>query len=66
MRRAGSVLLVQLAADGSLRDAARHLGIPTGPSQHSFGPELARWLRFTSAPNQTMARHVPVSGSICP
>ena len=45
MRRAGSVLLVQWAAGGSLRDAARYLGIRTGPSQHSFGPELARWLR---------------------
>lgn len=45
MRRAGSVLLVQWAAGGSLGDAARYLGIPTGRSQHSFGPELARWLR---------------------
>lgn len=45
MRQAGSVLLVQWAAGGSLGDAARYLGIPTGRSQHSFGPELARWLR---------------------
>lgn len=45
MRRAGSVLLVQLASGGSLGDAARYLGIHTGRSQHSFGPELARWLR---------------------
>src|SRR6266536_3850233 len=29
----------------SLGDAARYLGIRTGRSQHSFGPELARWLR---------------------
>jgi TniQ len=45
MRRAGSVLLVQWASGGSLGDAARYLGIRTGRSQHSFGPELARWLR---------------------
>jgi hypothetical protein len=45
MRRAGSVLLVQRPAGGSLRDAARYLGIRTGPGQHSFGPELARRLR---------------------
>ena len=45
MRRAASVLLVQWAAGGSLRDAARYLGIRTSRTQHSFGPELARWLR---------------------
>lgn len=45
IRRAGSVLLVQWAAGGSLRDAARYLGIRTSRTQHSFGPELARWLR---------------------
>ncbi len=45
MRRAGSVLLVQWASGGSLGDAARYVGIRTGRSQHSFGPELARWLR---------------------
>jgi len=44
MRRAVSVLLVQLASGGSLGDAARYLGIHTGRSQHSFGPELTRWL----------------------
>ena len=44
MRRAVSVLLVQIASGGSLGDAARYLGIHTGRSQHSFGPELARWL----------------------
>src|SRR5262249_22626472 len=45
MRRAGSVLLVQWASGGSLGDAARYLGIGLRRSQHSFGPELARWLR---------------------
>jgi hypothetical protein len=44
MRRAASVLLVQLASGGSLGDAARYLGIRTRRPQHSFGPELARWL----------------------
>jgi TniQ len=44
MRRGASVLLVQTASGGSLGDAARYLGIPTGRPQHSFGPELARWL----------------------
>jgi hypothetical protein len=44
MRRAVSVLLVQIASGGSLGDAARYLGIHTGRSQHSFGPELTRWL----------------------
>jgi hypothetical protein len=44
MRRAGSVLLVQWAHGRSLGDAARYLGIHTGRSQHSFGPDLARWL----------------------
>ena len=42
---AGSVLLVQWAAGGSLREAARYLGIRTSRTQHSFGPELVRWLR---------------------
>jgi TniQ len=45
MRRAGSVLLVQWASGGSLGDAAGYLGIRLGRPQHSFGPELARWLR---------------------
>jgi hypothetical protein len=44
MRRAGSVLLVQWAAGGSLGAAAAYLGIATRRSQHSFGPALARWL----------------------
>jgi hypothetical protein len=44
MRRAGSVLLVQWAHGRSLGDAGRYLGIHTGRSQHSFGPNLARLL----------------------
>lgn len=55
MRRAGAVLLVQLASGGSLGDAARHLGICTGRSQHSFGPELARWLRDHGSKDFTAA-----------
>ena len=45
MRRAGSVLLVQWAHGRSLGDAARYLGIGARQPQHSFGPDLARWLR---------------------
>ena len=46
MRRAGSVLLVQWTSGRSLGSAARYLGIPAARSQqHSFSPDLARWLR---------------------
>lgn len=46
MRRAGSVLLVQWAAGGSMGDAARYLGMRLPPSsgQHSIAHDLARWL----------------------
>lgn len=55
MRRAGSVLLVQWAHGRSLGDAARYLGISTGRSQHSFGPDLARWLRDHGSQDFTAA-----------
>ncbi len=55
MRRAGSVLLVQWAAGGSLGDAARYLGIRTGRAQHSFAQDLARWLLEHGAENFTAA-----------
>ena len=45
MRRAGAVMLVQWAAGGSLGDAADYLGIRHRKAQHSFAPDLARWLR---------------------
>ena len=45
MRRAGAVMLVQWAAGGSLGDAADYLGIRLRKAQHSFAPDLARWLR---------------------
>ena len=44
MRRAGSVLLVQWAAGGPAGDAAEYLGIRLRAAQHSFAPDLARWL----------------------
>ena len=45
MRRAGAVMLVQWAAGGSLGDAADYLGIRLRKAQHSFAPDLPRWLR---------------------
>jgi hypothetical protein len=44
MRRAGSVLLVQWAAGGSMGDAADYLGIRMRAAQHSIASDLARWL----------------------
>ena len=55
IRRAGSVLLVQWAAGGSLGDAARYLGIRLGRAQHSFAQDLARWLLEHGAENFTAA-----------
>jgi hypothetical protein len=57
MRRAESVLLVQWAHGRSLGEAARYLGIQTGRSQHSFGPDLARWLRDHGSKDFTAALH---------
>jgi len=59
MRRAGSVLLVQRAAGGSMGDAAKYLGIRTHPSsgQHSFAPDLARWLVEHGDEDFTAAMH---------
>src|SRR5262249_57605159 len=45
MRRAGAAMLVQWASGGSLGDAAGYLGIRMRAAQHSFAPDLARWLR---------------------
>ena len=64
MRRAGSVVLVQWAAGGSMGDAAKYLGIRIAPSsgQHSFAPDLTRWLGehgeegFTSALHELAAQ----------
>jgi len=64
MRRAGSVVLVQWAVGGSMGDAAKYLGIRIARSsgQHSFAPDLARWLGehgeegFTSALHDLAAR----------
>jgi TniQ len=55
MRRAGSVLLVQWAHGRSLGDAARYLGIHARQPQHSFGPDLARWLRDHGSQDFTAA-----------
>ena len=44
IRRAGSVLLVQWTAGGSAGDAAEYPGIRLRAAQHSFAPDLARWL----------------------
>jgi hypothetical protein len=44
IRRAGSVLLVQWTAGGPAGDAAEYLGIRFRAAQHSFAPDLARWL----------------------
>lgn len=59
MRRAGSVLLVQWAAGGSMGDAAKYLGIRCSPStgQHSFAPDLARWLSEHGDEDFTVAMH---------
>lgn len=59
MRRAGSVLLVQWAAGGSMGDAARYLGISSAPSsgQHSFAQDLARWLSKHGDEDFTTAMH---------
>ena len=53
IRRAGSVLLVQWAAGGSMRDAAEYLGIRTGQYKYLLAPGLARWL---SQPGRTGSR----------
>jgi hypothetical protein len=44
IRRAGSVLLVQWAAGGSMRDAAEYLGVRNRKAQYLFPDGLARWL----------------------
>jgi len=55
MRRAGSVLLVQWAADGSMEDSAEYLGIRLRKAQHSFAPDLAQWLNEHGAEDFTAA-----------
>jgi TniQ len=55
MRRAGSVLLVQWASGGSMGDAAGYLGIRLRAAQHSFAPDLARWLRENGSGDFTAA-----------
>ena len=57
MRRAGSVLLVQWAAGGSMGDAADFLGIRLTRQQHSPGPSLSRWLRQRGSADFTAALH---------
>ena len=57
MRRAGSVLLVQWAAGGSMGEAAGFLGIRLTRRQHSPGPTLARWLRHHGSADFTAALH---------
>ena len=59
IRRAGSVLLVQWAVGGSMGDAAKYLGIRLPPSsgQHSFAPDLARWLGEHGDEGFTAALH---------
>jgi hypothetical protein len=44
MRRAGSVLLVQWAVGGSMRDAAEYFGVHNRKAQYLFPDGLARWL----------------------
>jgi hypothetical protein len=44
IRRAGSVLLVQWASGGSMRDAAEYLGVHNRKAQYLFPDGLARWL----------------------
>jgi hypothetical protein len=44
MRRAGSVLLVQWAVGGSMRDAAEYLGVHNRKAHYLFPDGLARWL----------------------
>jgi hypothetical protein len=55
MRRAGSVLLVQWAAGGSMGDAAGFLGIRLTRHQHSPGSSLSRWLRRRGSADFTAA-----------
>jgi hypothetical protein len=57
MRRAGSVLLVQWAAGGSMGDAAGCLGIRHERSQYSFPPDLVRWLNEHGTGEFTAALH---------
>jgi hypothetical protein len=57
MRRAGSVLLVQWAAGGSMADAAGFLGIRLTRQQYSPGPSLSRWLRQRGSADFTAALH---------
>jgi len=59
MRRAGSVVLVQWAAGGSMGDAARYLGVRVASSsgQHSFAPDLALWLAEHGEEGFTSALH---------
>ena len=57
MRRAGSVLLVQWAAGGSMGDAASFLGIRLTRQQHSPGASLSRWLRQHGSADFTAALH---------
>ena len=55
MRRAGSVLLVQRAAGGSMGDAASFLGIRLTRHQYSPAPRLSRWLRQHGSADFTAA-----------